>query len=102
MAQREYCELDMRFFVCFHCNQWPSLRESSGNILKHARTRHMDHIFATEQEHIPTEEEWETTILYVARLFLEHDLPFSLADSPLFRRITSTQFTRQTTTVETP
>jgi hypothetical protein len=55
----------------------------------------MDHVFATEQEPIPTEEKRETAILDFARLFLEHDLPFSLAYSQLFRRISNTQFTRQ-------
>jgi hypothetical protein len=95
MAQREDGEFDMRCFFCSLCNQWFSLCGSSGNALKHARTRHIDHVFATEHEPIPTDEKRETTILDVARLFLEHDLPFSLAGSPLFRRITNTQFTRQ-------
>jgi hypothetical protein len=92
--------MDEEYFFCTVCAQWFSLSGSSGNALKHVRTRHPDQI--GDPHPVDTDEDRINTIADVVDLFLGHDLPFALAEDPLFRRMTKAHFTRQAISAEIP
>jgi hypothetical protein len=90
-------EVHSSLFLCDLCSKWYAFGGTFGNCKKHLERKHSGLLKQEAQKSANCKPSGESPASQeeVLMLLLEHDLPFSLVESALFRKITRTSYCRE-------